>query len=230
MLRSILRKSSVAKKIKEAVLFTIRRRYFALLRQYITPPDSVITNNCFEGKIPQDLGYPYNSPTAGLFFPYPDYIDFLSNISEAVKSEVKFRTESKHPAMRQYLQTVPWTVPVGYSEINGYDIEIIFLHYHTKEEALEKWQRRCGRVNFDRLVVFGSDNDGCTKEDVERFLKLPFERKFFFSAHDFGIPDSTEYCFVREMSKAGAINSYNRAHILYKYLCRLKLSKHIPPQ
>ena len=198
MLRSILRKSSVAKKIKEAVLFTIRRRYFALLRQYITPPDSVITNNCFGGKIPQDLGYPYNSPTAGLFFPYPDYIDFLSNISEAVKSEVKFRTESNH--------------------------------YHTKEEALEKWQRRCGRVNFDRLVVFGSDNDGCTKEDVERFLKLPFERKFFFSAHDFGIPDSTEYCFVREMSKAGAINSYNRAHILYKYLCRLKLSKHIPPQ
>lgn len=38
MLRSILRKSSVAKKIKEAVLFAVRKRYFGLLSQYITPP------------------------------------------------------------------------------------------------------------------------------------------------------------------------------------------------
>ncbi|MBD5334122.1 MAG: DUF1919 domain-containing protein [Bacteroides sp.] len=208
--------------IKKSVLLMLRKPYLSKLRTYISEDSSIITNNCFGGRIPQDLNYPYNSPTAGLFICYPDYIIFLKNLQRVVNHRVVFRGGSKYPEIDEYLKTLPWKVPIGVIELDDKEIEIIFLHYHSEEEARDKWERRCKRINLDKLVIFGSDNDRCTKQDVFEFLKLPYSHKFFFSAHDFDIPDSDEYAFIKEMSKDKKINTYNKAHILYKYLVQLK--------
>lgn len=113
-------------------------------------------------------------------------------------------------------------VPIGSIQLYDLEIEIIFLHYHSKEEALDKWERRCRRINFNKLVIFGSDNDRCTKQDVIDFMSLPYKHKFFFSAHDFGFKNNNEYAFIKEMAKDKKINTYNKAHILYKYLLQYK--------
>jgi len=225
LIRKILGKYLGLKYIKEKCLYALRLKYIPVLRRHIPPYCSIITNNCFGGRIPQDLGYTYNSPTAGLFFPYPDYITFLKHLPKYLRAQIKFKQTSNHHNIQGYLDTLPYHVPVGYLEVEDNEIEIIFLHYHTDEEAKEKWQRRCERVNLSHLIIFGSDNDECTKEDIIDFLRLPFKEKFFFSAHDYGIKDSNEYCTVKEMLKDGEINSYDRAHILYRYLCNLKYSE-----
>ncbi len=217
-----IKSNTTLQHLKKSILLWMRKPYLPTLRANIPPDCSIITNNCFGGRIPQDLKYPYNSPTAGLFICYPDYIKFLQNLPYAIHTPIKFKKESKYPEIDNYLKSLSWEVPIGSIELKDTEIEIIYLHYHSEQEAKDKWERRCKRINLNNLIIFGSDNDRCTKQDVIDFLSLPYEHKFFFSAHDFGLPNSSEYAFIKEMEKNQQVNTYNKAHILYKYLKRLK--------
>lgn len=219
---SRIKSNPILQSIKKSVLLALRKPYIKKIRNYIPKDSSIITNNCFGGRIPQDLNYPYNSPTAGLFICYPDYITFLLNMQYAINQPIVFRGGSKYPEIDKYLKTLSWEVPVGIIKIDDKEIEIIFLHYHSEKEAKDKWERRCKRINLDKLIIFGSDNDRCTRQDVIDFLALPYKHKFFFSAHDYGFPDSEEYAFIKEMEKDQKVNTYNKAHILYRYLTKLK--------
>ena len=68
-------------KVKIIVLNLYRRiLYVNKLKRIIDSNTTVISNNCFAGRIYNDLGLPYNSPTVGLYFFYPDYIVFLQLI------------------------------------------------------------------------------------------------------------------------------------------------------
>lgn len=218
-LKSILR---VAK--KRYLLFR-RKPYFKILRKEYDSSTSFIANNCFGGRIPQDLGFKYNSPTEGLFIPYPDYIRFLSDLKSNTMGGVKLKKSSKYENINEYLKSLSFHVPIGEVGSPGKEVEIIFLHFHSDEEAIQKWKRRCARINFDKLMVFGSDNDGATEADAKQFLSLPYKNKFFFSAHHWNIPDSDEYCFIPEMECDGRVNGYEKAHIAYKYLCERKINR-----
>ncbi len=68
----------------------------------------------------------------------------------------------------------------GYSE----SIEIFFLHYHSEEEARDKWERRRERINWDRLLVKFNDQNGCTEELIREFDKLPFKNKVCFTVKE----------------------------------------------
>lgn len=57
-----------------------REPYFGELRKLITPETSIISSNCFAGRIMQDLGMKYNSPTLGLYFWAEDYNEFLLHL------------------------------------------------------------------------------------------------------------------------------------------------------
>lgn len=52
---------------------------------------SIISSNCFAGRIMQDLKMEYNSPTLGLYFMYPDYIEFLKHLEHYLKNETDIR-------------------------------------------------------------------------------------------------------------------------------------------
>lgn len=210
--------------LKKKYLSFLRKRYLHKLRTNIDNEASIISNNCFGGRITQDLKYKYNSPTAGLFICYPDYINFLRYLHLAIITPIKFKKRgySKYPEIDRYLKSLKWEVPVGYLELEDTEIEIIFLHYHSEKEAKEKWERRCRRVNLDKLIIFGTDNDLCSRQNVIDFLSLNYKHKFFFSAHDFGLPNTDEYALIKEMKKNKKINGYNKAHILYKYLTLFK--------
>lgn len=71
-------------------------------------------------------------------------------------------------------------VPVGL--IND-DVEVIFLHYHSKEEAYEKWMRRSARVNFNNLIVKFSEMNQCSEDHILRFEKLNYRKKVLLLAH-----------------------------------------------
>ena len=61
------------------------------------------------------------------------------------------------------------------------DIKIFFTHFKTKQEALEKWNKRKTRINKSNIFFLMTDRDGCTKEDLIEFDKLPYKNKIVFT-------------------------------------------------
>lgn len=99
----------------------------------------------------QDIGMEYNSPTLGLYFMYPDYIELLSNLKYYLTdARIEFVENSKYPIGDERRAAWSHWYPIG---LLGGKVEIHFLHYHSEKEAAEKWYRRAARVNFDNLLV-----------------------------------------------------------------------------
>lgn len=46
------------------------------------------------------------------------------------------------------------------------DIALHFTHYHTEEEAAQKWAERSTRIDRDNLFVFLDERDGLTREEM----------------------------------------------------------------
>ena len=104
---------------------------------------TVISNNCWAGSVYRYFGLPYLSPTAGLYFFASDYIKFVSNLQHYVNSELEFvpAVDSAHADVLSRRNELDKVV----AKLD--DIEIVFLHYPTPEEAAKKWKRRCARIN-----------------------------------------------------------------------------------
>ncbi len=149
--------------------------YRTIQRKRITNTDfTIISNNCWGGGVYEDLGLPYKTPTVGLFFFAPCYLKFIRNIDEYIKMDLEFIDISKYDKANQLKSKHHY--PVG---LLGVDIEIHFLHYKTKEEAAEKWNRRKVRINFDNLFIAFSDSEGYDLNELHKFDSIPFPKVFF---------------------------------------------------
>jgi len=140
---------------------------------------SVISNNCWGGFVYQMFGFEYTSPTIGLFIMESDYIKFVSDLNVYLLKPLEFiRPEDS----RFYNKlTNDGQNPISYPVARLDDVDIFFMHYHSEEEAREKWQRRCKRINFDRLIVKISERNDCNEEIIDAFCKLPFKNKLCFT-------------------------------------------------
>lgn len=188
--------------------------YVKTLREIFDREYSVITPNCFGGHVVQDLKMRYNTPTAGLYFMYPDYIEFLKDIKYYLtEAKIQFVNESKYPLGNERLKNAEHWYPVGL--LDG-KIEIHFLHYKTEEEAASKWYRRSARVNFDKLLILGMEQNLCSKDDIVAFDSLTFEHKIMFSTQDLHLDSNV---FIKEFVRRGEVgNPYLDADVFYKYL------------
>ncbi len=141
---------------------------------------SIICNNCWGGHVYRRYSLPYNSPTVGLYFFSEEYIKFVENLETSIQSKIKMidAKDSKyalHLEKRQQLN-----IPVGL--IND-DIEVVFLHYKTKQEAYDKWMRRCERVNLENLIFKFSEMNFCEEDHLKRFEALPYDKKILLLAY-----------------------------------------------
>ncbi len=83
----------------------------------------------------QDIGMEYNSPTLGLYFMYPDYIELLSNLKYYLTdARIEFVENSKYPIGDERRAAWSHWYPIG---LLGSKVEIHFLHYHSEKEAAE---------------------------------------------------------------------------------------------
>lgn len=160
-------------------------RYKKLTRLGGTEPFTIISNNCWGGHVYRFFGLPYNSPTVGLFFFAHDYIKFVSDLKRYLTTELQFITleESKYCKTLKEYGGECVECPIA---LCG-DIEIIFMHYKTPEEAREKWVRRTERMNWDNLIIKYSEMNGCTEEDLKSFDSLPYQKKVAFVTRDYGL-------------------------------------------
>ena len=165
---------TIKKKLKPYVFaWKYRNQRKALKNKHFT----IISDNCWGGRIYQELGLPYQSPFIGLFIYSPDYVKLLANPKHYLSGELPlvFVEESR------YRSKDGITYPVALLE----DIEIHFLHYADEEEARSKWSRRLARMNWDNLYFKMNDNDQATYQLLKDFQDLPYQAKVIFSSKNY---------------------------------------------
>ena len=138
---------------------------------------TIISNNCWAGKVYQYFGMPYLSPTVGLYFFADDYLKFIMDLHHYLGTEMQFIPACESRYARELEKRKQLHVPVGVLD----DIEVIFLHYSSEQEAKEKWHRRTERINWNNMFIKFSRMNFCTDEHIKRFASIPFSNKFVFN-------------------------------------------------
>lgn len=169
------------KRLKKVLEWVKKRPYcirrFWVRRRIKDRDFSIISNNCWAGRAYQYLDMPYLSPTAGLYFFADDYLKFISDLRRYLDTPLRFIPAEESKYYEELKRRNQTGKPIGVLD----DVEIVFLHYSTAQEAEEKWNRRKARVNYDHLIFKFSKMNLCTDDHIERFDALPLERKFVFN-------------------------------------------------
>lgn len=127
-------------------------------KRYNVENISFISQNCIGGVIYHDMGQKFLSPTINLYFLANDFIKFVQNLEYYLNIEL---------VMKENTEVVTGVLD---------DIELYFLHYHTNEEAYEKWNERKSRINFDKIFVIQTDRDGFDEKAFEEFKKIKYHK------------------------------------------------------
>ena len=166
------------KKIKKQVVAFLNdkkfriRRYF--VRRAVKERDfTIISNNCWGGRTYQYFDMPYLSPTVGLYFYSEDYLKFVSDLHYYLNIPLKFISASQSKYYEELKKRGQTEKVIGVLD----DVEIVFLHYKSEEEALEKWNRRKARINFNNVILKYSWSNLCEENHLEMFDNLPFDNK-----------------------------------------------------
>ena len=129
---------------------------------------SVLCNNCVGGIYCHDLGIRFNSPFVNLNIAQEDFPYLVENIKEYMNLEIKEVPSDK-------------TYPVGVFDTNQTSLRPIiieFIHYKTFDEAINKWNERRSRINYDNIRVILDITSRPDLEDFgfDDFYKLPYKK------------------------------------------------------
>lgn len=136
---------------------------------------TIISNNCWGSFIYQKYGLEYKSPTVGLYILGHDFVKLCADWETYFKYTLEFipwEQASYHHALSE-------VTPYPVAKLG--DIEIYFMHYHSEEEAADKWYRRVKRINPNHMIFKLSQREECSKKDIEDFITLPLRHKICFA-------------------------------------------------
>lgn len=140
---------------------------------------TIISNKCWGGTVYESYGIRKLSPTVGMFIMPEDYLKFVSNLDYYLEQPLEF-IEPDDSKWKETLQEKSnWRT---YLIARLGDIELQMLHHHDEAVARRKWEDRIKRVNKERLIFKFNDQNGATKEQIERFMQLPIKHKLCFVA------------------------------------------------
>jgi uncharacterized protein (DUF1919 family) len=176
---------------------------------------SIIGNNCLVVGVYHKFGLKFTTPTVGLFFFSEDYIRFLENLEYCLKQSLIFKETSKFAEANELREIKHY--PIG---VLPDDIEIHFMHYKSQEEAIEKWNRRVKRINFENLFIIYSDGDRFREELLSRYEMLPYVHKIFFSSKPLG--NRNYVVLVRDYENERRIGDSTRNRKYEKYFDLIK--------
>lgn len=126
---------------------------------------SIIASNCNGAVFLHDIHQKFNSPFVNLWIKPADFIKLLTELKYYMSLPLEFvKEEGIH-------------YPIGVLK----DIKIYFEHYKNEKEALEKWNSRVARINYNDIYIFFTDRDGCTYNDLLMFDELDFKHKVVFT-------------------------------------------------
>lgn len=144
---------------------------------------TIISNNCWGGHVYRYFNLPYDSPTIGLYLFSADYIKFIGNLKYYIDKDLTFINYKNSKYKDELVKYNQVNVPIGKVE----DIEIIFLHYHSEDEARTKWNRRKARIHWDNLYYKMSEQNLCSPDLLMQFELIDLANKFVFVTKDYGL-------------------------------------------
>lgn len=153
---------------------------------------SLLASNCNGCILSHDLGLQFRSPFVNLWLYPGDYLKYLKDMDHYINSDLKFISEEG----------------IDYPVALLDDIRIYFQHYHSKEEAAEKWTERTKRINRNNLFILFTDTDGCTMEQLKEFDALPYQHKAVYTHLPYADIKSAVYIPGFEDSDAGMAFAY----------------------
>lgn len=138
---------------------------------------TILCSNCNGEMISYDMKLRFLTPTINLSMDTDDFIRFLERLP--------FYLE----------QTFVPLLDTGYPFPCGllYDIPVRFNHYDSYEQAVQKWEERKRRIQWDNLYIFGIDGDKASYDSLLRFDSLPFPNKVIFTHRPYPEIPSTYY-------------------------------------
>lgn len=161
----------------------------------------IISNNCWGGFIYQNFGLKYNTPTIGLFIYEKDYVKFCSDLKYYLSLPLEFIEieNSKYYAKATNDGKNKITYPVAKLG----DIEIFFMHYKSQAEAIEKWERRKKRINFNNLLFKMSERTDCDEQTITEFCNLPHKNKICFTESNSSFDCCVQVEELKRLNKLG---------------------------
>ena len=145
---------------------------------------SIISQNCIGGVFYHDMGLQFTSPTINLYFTCPDFVKFVQDLDHYLTLKPRMTWGEEYP--------------IGYLE----DVAICFQHYDSCTEAMEKWEERKQRIDWEKVVVLCSDMEAFSEDTYLEWQKISFP-KLLFTATDHHAP-SEEVCYP-EYQEAGKV-------------------------
>ena len=197
--------------------------FHSRLRRDVTNRDfTIISNNEWGERVYRDLGMKYTSPFIGMYIYAPDYIRLLENFEFYMSQRLKFILHSKYGYQEE-------NYPIG---LLGEDVEIHFRQYSTRQEALEKWNERVKRMNWDNLFFKLGDQHRCTEECIKRFDELPYKHKVCFTAKPLGHLESVVYFSEQRVASdlENELGDYQKYFDLAEWLNSGKVVKKTPQE
>lgn len=137
---------------------------------------TIICNNCWGGYVYRRYDLPYLSPTIGLYFFADDFIKLCYDLKNYMQKKLIFINSKDSKWYSELRKKNNLHVPIARLG----DIEVIFLHYSSEEEARIKWERRVKRINYDNLIFKFSKMNECTNKDLQKFDELLCNKKICF--------------------------------------------------
>ena len=168
-------------------------------KQLKTTEITIISNNCWSGHFYRWFQLPYDSPTVGLYIFPDDYLKLAYNIRQYMALELKFIPLEQSKYKDILIERNEQHVPIGILN----DVEIIFLHYHSQEEAYIKWNRRKERIHWDNIYFKFSEMNGCSEGHLRAFDSLPTDKKVMFTVYS--RPDLHSAIHMKGYEKQGQI-------------------------
>lgn len=168
---------------------------------------TIISNNCWGGTVYEAYNLPKGSPTVGLFFVAKDYIEFLSDLKGYIYGGLTFikPIESRWKYMTEVSGNKRFgSYPIGVLSNGKKTVEVFFLHYKNEEEARDKWNRRIKRINWDKMLIKFNDQNGCTENEVDKFMSMPFDHKLFFTCKHWN-NEGNQYTIIRQLLKYDSV-------------------------
>ena len=148
---------------------------------------TIIASNCNGEFVYYDMKLRFLSPTINLSFEMNDFVKFVQNLKWYMEQPVIPYEDER------------FDYPTG---MIG-DIEIRFNHYKTFDEAVQKWEERKKRINWDNLFIMAIDGDDCTYESIKKFDDLPYENKVIFTHKAY--PEFKSAYYIKGFEKQGYV-------------------------
>lgn len=163
---------------------------------------TIIASNCCGTMMYYDMGLPFLSPTINLNIGMKDFVRMVENLPWYMEQEI---VEVKEKS----------SCPIG---MLG-DVRIGFIHYKTFEEAVQKWEERKKRINWDNLFIVGTEKCGCDLKTVKKFDQLPYKNKVIFTHIEY--PQIASAYYIKgfeEEDEMGVLTNYKGTPLKRRYL------------